>query len=144
MELKDQVISLDIAKRLKELGVPQESLFYWVPEYTVNMATGKKLHRIITDETVNVLKKRKEYEGDFVSAFTLSELGELLPFEYSDTCKGKDGVWMCCHMEAICDDYACEGDEIEITFNECEEADTEANARGLMLIYLLDQGIIKL
>lgn len=29
MELKDQVCSLDSAKRLKELGCVQESLFYW-------------------------------------------------------------------------------------------------------------------
>jgi len=79
MKLEDQVVSLEIARALKGLGVEQESLWYWVPEYSVNMATGKKLHRIITSETVKVLKERKEYEGDFVSAFTVSELGELLP-----------------------------------------------------------------
>lgn len=30
MNLEQQVVSLDLAKQLKELGVPQESLFYWV------------------------------------------------------------------------------------------------------------------
>jgi len=29
MKLEDQVCSLELAKRLKELGVEQESLFYW-------------------------------------------------------------------------------------------------------------------
>lgn len=31
MELKKQVVSLDLAKRLKELNCPQESLWYWIP-----------------------------------------------------------------------------------------------------------------
>ena len=30
MKLENQVVSLEIAKSLKELGVKQESLFYWV------------------------------------------------------------------------------------------------------------------
>ena len=29
MKLEDQVVSLELAKKLKELGVKQESLFYW-------------------------------------------------------------------------------------------------------------------
>lgn len=30
MHLKDQVTDLSISKRLEELGVKQESLFYWI------------------------------------------------------------------------------------------------------------------
>ena len=30
MKLEDQCISLELAKRLKELGAKQESLFYWI------------------------------------------------------------------------------------------------------------------
>lgn len=29
MELKDQVVSLELARKLKELGVKQESLYSW-------------------------------------------------------------------------------------------------------------------
>ena len=29
MKLEDQVCSLELAKKLKELGVKQDSLFYW-------------------------------------------------------------------------------------------------------------------
>jgi hypothetical protein len=36
MELSKQVASLDFAKRLKELGVKQESLFYWCKENKEN------------------------------------------------------------------------------------------------------------
>ena len=34
MELKDQVCNQELSKRLCELGVPQESLFYWVEDTT--------------------------------------------------------------------------------------------------------------
>ena len=36
MDLKKQVCSLELAKKLKELGVPQESLFKWVGTYNEN------------------------------------------------------------------------------------------------------------
>jgi hypothetical protein len=32
MKLEDQVCSLELAKRLQELGVKRESLFYWHEE----------------------------------------------------------------------------------------------------------------
>ena len=73
MELEQQVCSLELAKKLKELGVKQESLWYW------NMIT----------------KEFKDYEGkspiiaceiysnsrlwENFSAFTVAELGEMLP-----------------------------------------------------------------
>jgi len=33
MKIKDQVISLELAKRMKELGFEQESLFYHAQQY---------------------------------------------------------------------------------------------------------------
>jgi hypothetical protein len=34
MKLEDQVCSLDPAKRFKELGIKQESIFVWFKEHT--------------------------------------------------------------------------------------------------------------
>lgn len=60
MKLKDQVCSLELAKRLKELGVPQGSLFYWT--YC---------------EAWFITYRHPENESNPLSAFTVSELGEL-------------------------------------------------------------------
>ena len=60
MKLEQHVCSLDLAKRLKELGVKQESLFWWgeITKEVHYCKAGKPLH---------------------ISAFTVAELGEMLP-----------------------------------------------------------------
>ena len=64
MELKDQVVSLELAKKLKELGVKQDSYFAW---YKGEVRRWNQL----TQE----LRKGEPP----VSAFTVAELGEMLP-----------------------------------------------------------------
>ena len=47
MKLEDQICSLDLAKRLKELGARQESLFWWGHFVRTGMgaeANRNKLH----------------------------------------------------------------------------------------------------
>lgn len=73
MKLEDQVCSLELSKRLKELGVQQNSLFYWY-------YTGYDLHE-------HFLQIGKNYDGDAsprYSAFTVPELLELLPSFIND------------------------------------------------------------
>lgn len=67
MRLEEQVVSLELAKKMKELGFEQESFAYWV----VDMNGKKKIW--FEDQIVN-----HEYDGLF-SAYTVSELGEILP-----------------------------------------------------------------
>ena len=71
MELKEQVVSLELAKKLKEIGVKQESLFWW-DGYTN-----------FEDEIKLEYGKPDFVAGDamFYSAFTVAELGEMLPEE---------------------------------------------------------------
>lgn len=64
MKLEQQVTSLEISKRLKELGVKQESYFIWVEE-------GWRHIPFLSD-------RNHGYVGS-CSAFTSSELGEMLP-----------------------------------------------------------------
>lgn len=40
MKLEQQVVSLELAKKLKELGVKQESLFYWKTDEDREMGTS--------------------------------------------------------------------------------------------------------
>ncbi len=121
MKLENQVCSLKLAKRLKELGVKQESLYYWVEKH------GEYLLRNINqkgdwDDT----NWRKSY-----SAFTISELGELLPVGF--------------HIDKYKDLFRIGGGQIYLD-TDVEpydfEAKTEANARAKMLIYLLENKLI--
>ena len=62
MKLEDQVCSLELAQRLKELGVKQESLWVW-REY------GHGFELELRDE---------DTFGEMTAAFTVAELGEIM------------------------------------------------------------------
>lgn len=117
MKLEDQVCSLESAKRLKELGVRQDSYFYW--------------NGIMTDvenKLVGIIKN--DFSNDGYSAFTVAELGEMLPpFVVTEKylCRGKPR-FMSCETETM----------------ECHawHDDRESEARAKMLIHLLEQGIV--
>ena len=75
MNLENQVCSLDLAKRLKKLGVKQESLFYWIySPYITEDFTWVLMYR--NENQINKFVNNVE----FISAFTVAELEELLPF----------------------------------------------------------------
>lgn len=67
LPLESQCCSLESAKKLKEIGFSQESLFYWVETISGSFITYK--------EDFEGLNKYK----DCYSAYTASELGDLLP-----------------------------------------------------------------
>jgi hypothetical protein len=115
MKLENQVCNLELSKKLKELGVKQESLFYWVS------IQGKYFiqHAIFVDP---------EYQSQpTYSAFTVAELGEGLP---DNVITWRDTEKWCCVIEKPKDH-----DEFE---------DTEANARAKILIYLLKNKLVKI
>src|SRR5690349_19771242 len=64
MNLEDQCISLEYAKRLKELGVRQKSLYY---------ITSKN------NDVVIVYSPNESLNEKWYSAFTVAELGVMLP-----------------------------------------------------------------
>lgn len=70
MNIEDQVCSLELAKRLKELGVKQESLFTYF-----NIDGEGKYHIYFCE----CLPEEGEYAGKPIAAFTVAELGEMLP-----------------------------------------------------------------
>lgn len=67
---EQQVSSLELSRRLNELGVPQNSLFYWHR----NLETGYYLSR--PDFYANGVKEGYLWEA--FSAFTVAELGAIL------------------------------------------------------------------
>lgn len=115
LELEKQVCDLDSARRLKELGFIQESLFYWNPK-NGRLRYGFESY---IDE--------KGLMQWFISAYTTTELGIFLPkyMNISTFCTEED-YWICSDNEKIC-------------FTDLKEVE----ARARMLIYLTEQGLIK-
>lgn len=138
MKLEEQVASLELSKRLKELGVRQESAFYF--ETIVNEEG---------DRSVTNLRFNKFYDDaankrhvSYISAFTVAELGEMLPREYFNPLGEESGL---CRLKVFknsnSNEWAIAYDAENMRVVCC--VDTEANARAKMLIYLIEQGIVK-
>jgi len=148
MKLEDQVVSLDLAKRLKELGVKQESLWWW-HDYG-------KLEKPINDKNFlgkyNGWYSTNKRENDRIntykySAFTVAELGEMLP--PSIECKSDRGFKYFIYLEMDKHiDQRPRGFRFRLRYrpiynekmmsyhNDEYRADTEANARAKTVIYL--------
>ena len=71
MKIEYQVCSLELSQKLKDLGVPQESLFYWTPDFNNDFD-------LIYGEPTSGWQRK----GARVSAFTVAELGEILGQNY--------------------------------------------------------------
>ena len=72
MRLEDQVCSLHLAKRLKDLNVKQNGYFYWTPVYLKSLKPEEwKLEILYYD-----LSSLPDW---CYSAFTVAELLEMLP-----------------------------------------------------------------
>lgn len=136
MKLEDQVTSLELSKKLKELGVKQESLFWWTRTFTRKSGEYK-------EDSEWYLQFKKNGIGGHYSAFTVAELGELLPksvnYENNDLVVLSRKSWSIKNNNSIwfCGLYIVNGDR-RIGFY----ADTEANARAKCLQYLLEENII--
>ena len=65
MKIEQQVTSLDLSKKLKKLGIEQNTLFYWL-----KLSPGQ--------ENSYSVKFGKEKENVGFSAYTASELGDML------------------------------------------------------------------
>ena len=72
MKLEQQVTSLEIAKRLKELGVKQESYFYHV-QFNVGEREGGEKSFLMDERQI-----KKPLTNDAFSAFTVAELGQTV------------------------------------------------------------------
>ena len=111
MKLENQVTSLEISQKLKSLGVKQKSAFFWGKENWKGDKVPYKLNYGYTNGS-----------HDTLSAFTVAELGEILISKRIDIETYKRDEW-------------------NIRLNKKGEfiiANTEADARGKMLIYLLE------
>lgn len=123
MKLENQVCSPELAKKLKELGVKAESLF----AYYGNAGTW---YDAIVDMDMYKDADASFREAKLLPAYTAAELGQILIEA------GRGNMPHYVHGQK-CWAYHAEPDN-------WIEADTEANARAKMLIYLLENKLITL
>ena len=117
MDIENQVVSLELAKKMKKLGFKQDSLWWWVERFRQDVPEQVPYYCV---ETKGIpYRDNRGSQNIICSAYTVAELGEMLGWAYRS---GKTGVntYMCN------DNFGDKG----------IEADTEANARAKMLIWL--------
>lgn len=125
MKLEPQVTNLELSKRLKELGVYEDSLFHWL---------GDEL--FLSNELP--LSPDKSNKGAW-PAYTCGELGEMLPkgiLVQKCHCVKDTHLWKCWK-------YSNRPGVIFDLEREDFSADSIANAMAKMLIYLLENKIMK-
>ena len=125
MKLEDQMVDLELSKKLKDLNVEQESLWYWVCIKLRANGFGSPVWTLLACRHKHNYDYMVEEYDDYVSAFTVAELGEMLPIAYR-TCRTGTGKYLAYSSGDI------NGPEdFQITLS-----NTEANARAKMLIHL--------
>lgn len=118
MDISKHVVSLDLSRKLKELGVKQSSFFYWMPDGKIRYG-----FEMLQDD-----------KGDAVwpiSAFLASELGEILKKRYQPYLSHIDPLTVWVGVWAVYDKGTL-----------LVSANTEADARAKLLIHLIEQKIV--
>lgn len=125
MTLENQVCSLELAKKLKELKVKQKSYFWW---RSIDHAEFRDW---------DLSDCQRAHGSENISAYTVAELGELLPFFIN-----KNKVWV---GQLMCVRHPNYWTISYGTINEAyisKTSGTEADARAKMLIYLIENKLI--
>lgn len=126
MELEDQNVCVGLAREMKELGAPQDSVWYWTwAEW------NDKVEWVLISQDERARLKKESF-----SAYTVAELGEMLPDsshgEYV-TIKDSGGMWLAWEIQkGLFDDGDC-----------YIKAKTQVDAYAKMVIHLLKEGIIE-
>lgn len=143
MNLDQQCVSLEVARKLKDLNVKQESQFYWYEGYNSWL-----LHYIDYNNWEEDHKIFIEHNSPCYSAFTVAELGEMLPerldknrnqyikFQKTRCESTQKNHYLCSYIE----DGGYHMDYVE---HDCSD-ENEANARAKMLIHLLENNLMTL
>lgn len=158
MPLEQQVCSLELSKKLKELGVRQTAIFNWWNIPKTLSPKGLFVTGPICEEERWVPMYRDDFSADMkahgkkiedyrFSAFTVAELGEMLP---TTTSKSNSTFWENPEERWLCGPIMQLKDDDRKPFPQLEQfmcagffGRTEADARAKMLIHLIEKGIVK-
>lgn len=127
MRLSEQAISLEQAKKLKDLGVVQESYFYY--QHYPKTVYIEEFMAIVSP----LSKEGVAHAGECWSAFTVAELGVMIGWDYVCTFYAY-GAWHWCDLR--------NEEPMSIAKSYKRKSQTEAEARANMLICLLENNHI--
>lgn len=152
MKIEEQVVSLDLAKQLKELGVKQESLFYWVERKGFGSNYGDDFgdpelrispHHV---SSLIAMEPDRRPDGQFFrsfSSFTVAELGEIMT-EAGHGSVSHFGDTACATL--VKKEWWITGGEWLVPKQKYDHLETDkkwADALAKMLIHLIDKGLVK-
>jgi hypothetical protein len=141
MELSKQVVSLELARKLQALGVQKNSYFYWLMQNTGIFSKSRQPELSVTLQAGNILEEGTG--GAFVHAYTVAELGEMLPEEYPGDSDSDLMIFPAMSMD-IKRWYVRYENDVQETVVRASIAETLADAMAQMLIYLLENNLISL
>lgn len=137
--MNNHVTNLELSKKLKEIGVQQDSEFYWI-DFSQGTKENGAWSLESSTEGYNV--------GTYFSAFLSTELGEMLPvtintgtrgtysFAYLKTRKNNK-IHECMYVRPAGVIAHFDAKEIFV------KAKTEQDARAKMLIWLIENNLIE-
>ena len=124
MKLEEELVSLELSRELKETGYPQEGLWWWT-DWRGGYAKGHPSYKKTLKWVIGNEDRARHFENAIVAP-TVAELGMALDY-YTKSYQGTTGNWYV--------DW----------FNEertrAEFANTEADARAKMWLYLKKEGL---
>lgn len=148
MKLNEQVCTLEQAKRLKELGVIQNSLWYWntiylgAPQLSLYNKNSTSQDFFKCGVSAYNGLDISDFMEPYYSAFTVAELSNALPLQVKGRLelykfRRNDGLWFVHYSYIVKDPEQCEYLMLpSITdYN-------EATACCAMLIYLLEKNLV--
>lgn len=136
MKLKEQVVSLELATKLKNLGVEQESYFVWYQAWGGIWCLGDNAAAMNNAVQIG---QTTAFQINECSAFTVAELGEMLGAELTDANESDSFTLKC--GNAIDFWWATFGnDEADVTpqFENVKFADVLAE----LMIFLIEEKLI--
>lgn len=145
MKLKELVSSLKISKELKKLGIKQEnSFYYWVKK------ESSKIYQLFDRGTAGGIS----FFEEMCSAYTFAELLEVLPDKITAANKytksfGREMDYFLLITKTkktkwfVLPDCYIGYRTLDLIFLCSKRADTIVDAAGKMIIYLIEEGIIK-
>ena len=153
MKLENQVCSLKLAKKLRKLGVKQDSLWEWVALPPQEDPPSKSDYIL----TLSFSKTLKAEKWCF-SAFTVAELGEMLPVIWGELLLGNDGNSLIRIYKNMGDDmlvnwtviydtqgrtpFVKRGEKVKKGLFHQEDGENLAKVLAKMLIYLKENKLI--